>query len=55
MDAARKGGPPQTPVLERPGAPEETVSYIRIDFHRCVVRRGTKAKPPQDEPRTAPR
>lgn len=44
MDAEVKASPPEPAPLERPGPRDEVVSYLRIDFHRCVIRRGKKVK-----------
>ena len=34
-----------TAALARPAAQGEVIRYFRIDFHRCRILRGTRAKP----------
>ena len=39
-----------TAALERPDAQGEVIRYFRIDFHRCRILRGTRAKPAEKRP-----
>lgn len=37
-------------ALARPEPRDEVISYFKIDFQRCVIRRGTRMKPSQNGP-----
>lgn len=44
MAEAAKGSPSPPPVTRRPQGRDEEVRYLRIDFQRCVIRRGTRLR-----------
>lgn len=52
MDGPEKGAanPAATATLERPEERGEVIRYFRIDFHRCRILRGTRAKPAEKRP-----